>query len=547
MTASLRVGEVLSGKYRLEEHLGSGGMGDVYRATNVDIGRTVAIKTLREEHAQNEHLVDRFMREARAANLVRHPNVVDVLDIGRDERGTPFIVQELLIGEDLARYVQRKGGKLPFDEVATLLCPVIDAIAEAHARDVVHRDIKPENVFLTTGAGKQPVAKLLDFGISKVRTAGVRATEVGVMMGTPAYMPPEQVQGARDADPRSDVWALGVMLFELLSGRLPFDDDTAPALFFAIATKDAPLLADVLPDISWDVSRVVERCLRRVPSERYPTAAELARDLRHLLDGTDLEATQTRSIRPAALHAVPDLAIPDLPGVPTRVGPNGPPSAVLAHKPADSSRDKKTLQGGKRVALTPPGPPDLVVTPSAPALPVQKPATARAPEIADAPPPQARAPEPNAPPASAPMAGVMLSPGGAAPRSVNRPPAGRDLPPPIPERETSLGVSADISAIVGLAAVGLVAILSVGVLMQTVHRPDGWPLVRFLIGPGSSLNTPVQGALCLLALAIAGTYTRNGHRHWRGDLGGGRSSAVIHAVIAGALAFAAVELGTAAF
>ena len=167
-TPENRVGEVLAAKYRLEELLGSGGMGHVYRAVNEHVGRAVAIKVLRREHAENAQVVDRFLREARAANLVRHPNVVDVLDIGKEDDGTPFIVQELLVGEDLAHLVARRGGKLPVEEVCDLLLPVIDAVAEAHARGIVHRDIKPENVFLAK-ASRGPIPKLLDFGISKVR------------------------------------------------------------------------------------------------------------------------------------------------------------------------------------------------------------------------------------------------------------------------------------------------------------------------------------------------------------------------------------------
>src|SRR4051812_31262902 len=286
-------------------------MGHVYRAVNEDVGRTVAIKLLRAEHAENAQVVDRFLREARAANLVRHPNVVDVIDIGREASGTPFIVQELLLGEDLARMVERRGGRLPVEEVVDILGPVIDAVAEAHARGVIHRDLKPENVFLAKGP-RGPIPKLLDFGISKVSAPDLRATEAGVMMGTPAYMPPEQVQGARDADSRSDVWALGVMLFEVISGRMPFDARDAPALFITIATKDAPTLLEVRAEVPPEISRVVARCLRRRPDERYPTAAELARDLRHVLDGTELEPTGKHSIPPAALRPVPKALTPAL-------------------------------------------------------------------------------------------------------------------------------------------------------------------------------------------------------------------------------------------
>ena len=327
MSSDNRVGEVLASKYRLEELLGSGGMGHVYRAVNEHVGRAVAIKVLRAEHAQNGQIVERFLREARAANLVRHPNVVDVLDIGKEDGGAPFIVQELLEGEDLAHFVKRRGGKLPVEEVCDLLLPVIDAVAEAHAQGVVHRDIKPENVFLAKGKPPHgPTPKLLDFGISKVRAPDLRATEVGMMMGTPAYMAPEQVQGARDADPRSDVWALGVMMFELMAGRMPFDMQDAPALFVAIATRDAPTLLEVSADVTPAISRLVERCLRRQPNERYPSAAELGRDLRHVMDNTELEPTGKRSLPPGLLSRIPELAIPKMDPLPVVVSP---PSSSL--------------------------------------------------------------------------------------------------------------------------------------------------------------------------------------------------------------------------
>src|SRR5271163_4245719 len=145
---SSREGEVLAGKYRLDALLGAGGMGEVYRAENIGIGRGVAIKLLREEHGESSEVVMRFLREARAANIVRHPNVVDVLDIGQAEDGTPFIVQELLEGEDLGRYVHGRGGKIEAKEAIDLLLPAIDAVAYAHARGVLHRDLKPENIFL---------------------------------------------------------------------------------------------------------------------------------------------------------------------------------------------------------------------------------------------------------------------------------------------------------------------------------------------------------------------------------------------------------------
>src|SRR5215467_14521014 len=192
-----RSGNLLAGKYKLESLLGAGGMGQVYRAQNLVIGRTVAIKVLNEAHARDAALVQRFLREARAANIVRHPHVVDVLDIGQGYDGVPFIVQEFLEGRDLAYHTARNGGKLPVDTALRILLPVIDAVGFAHKKGVVHRDLKPENIFLAR-VGDATVPKLLDFGISHIAAAdAIRMTSTGVSMGTPAYMSPEQIEGAK--------------------------------------------------------------------------------------------------------------------------------------------------------------------------------------------------------------------------------------------------------------------------------------------------------------------------------------------------------------
>ncbi len=285
-----REGELLAGKYRLERRLGAGGMGEVYRARNELVGRDVAIKVLRKEMCGHGEVVQRFLREARAANVVQHPNVVDVVDMGTDAQGVPFIVQELLHGHDLSRRLVEAGGRLSGQEVLALMIPVVDALSAAHARGVVHRDLKPENVFLTrTATGVHP--KVLDFGISKITTPGEeKLTTTGTAMGTPTYMSPEQVQGSRDIDARADVWALGVMLYELISGVLPFQGPSAGAIFVAICTRDPAPLSQYVPGLPPDYHRIVERCMRREPERRYADATALLVDLRHLQAGEALES-----------------------------------------------------------------------------------------------------------------------------------------------------------------------------------------------------------------------------------------------------------------
>lgn len=279
-------------------------MGDVYEAENSLIGRQVAIKILHEQHARNPDVSKRFLGEAQVASLVRHKNVVDVLDMGADERGTPFIVQELLTGEDLRARLEKHGGRVTPEQAIPLLLPVIDAVAHAHTKGVVHRDLKPANIFLARESGRT-VPKLLDFGISRVD--GMHMTATGASMGTPAYMSPELVQGAKDADARTDVWALGVILFEMMTGTMPFDADSPGGVFVKIVTTDAPPLETILPSISPSIARVVNRCMRRDRNERYANAAELARDLHNVLQGRALEtvsrAGSSQRLVPAAAPA----------------------------------------------------------------------------------------------------------------------------------------------------------------------------------------------------------------------------------------------------
>jgi serine/threonine-protein kinase len=526
-----RVGNVLASKYRLEELLGSGGMAYVYRAVNEHVGRTVAIKVLRPECAANASIVERFLREARVANIVRHPNVVDVLDIGLDGDGTPFIVQELLTGQNLAQYVENRGGRLTLAEVEKYLLPVIDAIGEAHARGVVHRDIKPDNVFLAE-QGQRLVPKLLDFGISKIRLPNVRMTEVGTIMGTPAYMAPEQLNGSGEVDPRTDVWALGVTLFELLSGTLPFNAPDAPALFVAIATKEAPRLIDVCPDVGPEVSRICERCLRRAPDDRYPTALELARDIRHVLEGSAIEPTGKHSIPPALEKVeVPDLVLP-------------PPKApTMGKMPAVATAREKTelttAHGSPAPLSAHAGAPSSIAQP--PSLDVRPRAIAPPAPIAPAPAPEAARSTP-AVAGGGPLPGVMLGPT-ASPAPHRRPaPIALELDARMPPQAEA---GPDMSFVVGLAVIGLSLIGTTALLMTFARQPEGIHVVSMVTTPTPTSNLVVHGGLGLVGLVLTARCVMAGMKRWR-ELGG-RGGAVISAMLGGAFFFAAIELARAAW
>ncbi|MEI8258855.1 MAG: serine/threonine-protein kinase, partial [Deltaproteobacteria bacterium] len=288
-----RTGELLSGRYRLKSLLGSGGMGNVYAAECLVLGRDVAVKILREEHARDPRAVARFLREARAAAKVKHAGVVEIIDAGTDAQGLPYIAQELLSGEDLGEHLERHGGRLGIEESLALMRPVVDAMAAAHARGVIHRDLKPENVFLARDGEGGLLPTIVDFGISKIldEIEGDERTQTGVIVGTPHYMAPEQIVGSREIDGRADVWALGVMLFELMSGELPFGSQSDARIFVRIALGEPTPIESLVPGVPKDLVLVLQRCLRRNIGERYPSAAELARDLRLLRDGRPIDPT----------------------------------------------------------------------------------------------------------------------------------------------------------------------------------------------------------------------------------------------------------------
>jgi serine/threonine-protein kinase len=274
----LATGSLLGGRYRLTRVLGEGGMGVVWAAVNEGFGREVAIKVLLPDIAAKEaQAVERFFNEARICGALRHPGIVDVLDVGRAEDGSPYLVMELLEGAPLDAVLQRAGQLRPLD-ILPIVRDVARTLSLAHARGVVHRDLKPANLFLHQIATGQVMAKVLDFGISKVIASkeAVVKTRTGTIMGSPAYLSPEQALANVELDARSDVHSLGVILYEALSGRLPFTGDTYNALVIQIATQDPPPLGSIVPGLPKPVLEIVKGAMERDREARIPSAAALA-------------------------------------------------------------------------------------------------------------------------------------------------------------------------------------------------------------------------------------------------------------------------------
>ena len=286
---------IIGGKYEVLRELGKGGMGVVYEARHTGTGRKVAVKEIVAEALRTDALLlDRFQREARATGNIETQHVAPVLDTGNDAAtGHPYLVIELLHGEDLQDRIVRFG-PLSEDAALRITAQAATGLARAHAAGVVHRDIKPANLFLAR-RDDEVVVKILDFGVARVKeqlaAADHRLTTTGVMLGTPLYMSPEQVVGAKSVDHRADLWSLGICLYESLTGTTPHDDvETLGALIVAICSKPARSIREVAPELSDEVAAIVDKSIALDPTKRYQTADDLLVDLRALLpDGLRLD------------------------------------------------------------------------------------------------------------------------------------------------------------------------------------------------------------------------------------------------------------------
>jgi serine/threonine-protein kinase len=279
----LKQGDLLAGKFRVERVLGAGGMGVVVEATHVTLKDRVALKFLRAARFADETTIARFLREAQAAAKIKSPHVARVVDVGTLENGSPYMVMEFLEGTDLGTVLEQSG-VLPMQTAITYLLQTCEALAAAHAARVIHRDIKPSNLFLTRGPDGTPLIKVLDFGISKlldVNSLSGSITETQRAMGSPSYMAPEQMRSARKVDGRADIWSAGVVLYELLTGQLPFTADTIPELYALIldpASVPRPMRTG-REDLPEELEHIVSKCLAKEPDARFRDVAELAEAL----------------------------------------------------------------------------------------------------------------------------------------------------------------------------------------------------------------------------------------------------------------------------
>ena len=432
--ANTRVGKLLGGKYRLVRLLGAGGMGEVYEAQHELIGRRFAIKFLHPQLASNTEVVARFQREAQAAGGLENENIAAVVDAGTSDDGAPYLVMEYLDGEDLAHLLVR-GGALPLERAVFIMIQACRGLAAAHGRGIVHRDLKPENLYICRRNDGSDLVKVLDFGIAKLHTnrASTSLTQTGTTMGTPYYMSLEQARGAKDVDHRTDIYALGVIFYEILCGAKPHPGDSYNAILYHVLTQEPAPLDSIRTGLPPSLSAIVRKAMAREPGDRYASVVELmealipffGRALTPLRSQAGLPVVMGATMQsPVSLRAmaVPVPITQQTPEISDEV-PAGSRSRVVVWGASAAVAVLLLVLGlwfglhrePKQQAATP-APPVIPVS-----APVPAPPPAPVPVAAPAPPP-VPAPAPVAAPAPPPSAGKIESPSG---RPSGRPPGQR--------------------------------------------------------------------------------------------------------------------------
>jgi serine/threonine protein kinase len=288
-----RLGSVLEGAYRITRLIGEGGMGAVYEAIQLRLNKRVAIKLMARQLTANQDALARFRREAEITSRLGHPNLVNVIDFGASEAGEPYLVMEYLEGEDLDHRLGRRG-TVPIDLAVHIAKQTASALGAAHAQGIVHRDLKPANVFLLHVPGELEFVKVLDFGISKVKAAGVKLTKAAVALGTPNYMSPEQAAGRTDEiDHPVDQWALACIVWEMLCGQTPFVADEITALFYQVMNLQPQSILQRVPGLAPEAELVLLRALSKSPKDRFPSIREFAHAFEGAVLGRPVDLTPT--------------------------------------------------------------------------------------------------------------------------------------------------------------------------------------------------------------------------------------------------------------
>jgi serine/threonine-protein kinase len=355
---SLTPGKIIANRFRIDRLIGRGGMGEVYAAKNIGTGRDVALKMIRG--AVDADQTRRFLREAKAATAIQHPNVIEILDVFEDEDHTPVMVMELLHGETLSALRKRKGA-LPLHETARLLLPVAAALRAAHNKGIVHRDLKPDNIFLAEPPGGGCVPKVLDFGIAKVldptsissETQGGN-TKTDSILGTPHYMSFEQAMSEKSIDHRADIWAIGVILFETLTGRRPLEFENLGEMYTAFLQGEVPSIQSTVPELPAEVAEVIDRCLPKRRDARLDNLGPLVEVLGRYTDpaapGALAGGQVIGVLKPPTSATQTGAAV-------TRPSPAAPPERASAWKIAGAGVVLLVVAGvGAFVALRPPTP-----------------------------------------------------------------------------------------------------------------------------------------------------------------------------------------------